>query len=101
MVNLVSNSKGQSLVEYILLMVLVSIVFTVIINSQIMTNLLSDNGSLIQNTKSTIEFNYRHGHSGFDALGSGTNTTDYNAANHASYSLSNGTYFFAPAEAYP
>ena len=98
------NNKGQTLVEYILLLaVAVSLVMT-LVRSQAFKRVFGDQGRLGASLKSQGEFSYRHAF-----FGNGPDrefipdvpTTNRNISIHPSYVEPGvGTRFFGPKEPY-
>ena len=94
-----NNQRGQTVVEYILLLaVVVSLVFT-FYKSQTFQSLFGANGSIGQTIKDGSEFNYRHA---YPRKPGDINQADYAGASHPSYfdSISGETRFFGPKEPY-
>lgn len=97
----VQNQKGQTVVEYILLLsVAVSVVLT-FYNSQAFKKLFGDQGTLGKNIKSQSEFAYRHA---FTVSGQGGRPPDIARDNregsqHPSYK-GDPTRFFGPNQPY-
>jgi competence protein ComGC len=95
------NQRGQTLVEYILLLsVAVSIVLT-FYRSQAFKKLFGENGQIGKSVKSQSEFAYRH------AYARNRPATDIDRNNkdgsiHPSYAdvIEGGTRFFGPKDAY-
>ncbi len=93
------KEKGQTVVEYILLLsVVFSLIFT-FINSNFFKTMFGENGKLAQGLKSQTEFGYRH------AFMRGRPTTPmpliYNGADsHPSYNINGNSRFFGPQSPY-
>lgn len=93
------SQQGQTMVEYILLLVVaVSLVLT-FYNSKAFQRLFGEQGEVAQNIKSESEFSYRHAY--------GRNKPDVDVpiqrdvTEHPSYSDLNGqTRFFGPRDPY-
>jgi Flp pilus assembly pilin Flp len=91
------NQKGQTMVEYMLLLtVAISLVVT-FYNSQAFQNLFGNSGSIGLKMKTETELAYRHAY--FDAL---TPPPPYQGSNHPSYydDKSGESRFFGPKEPY-
>lgn len=97
-----NSQKGQTVVEYILLLVVaVSLVLTVY-RSQAFKRLFGEQGLLGQQIKSQSEYSYRH--AGPRAAASVDIPRDNkDGATHPSYAdtAAGGTRFFGPKTAYP
>lgn len=93
------NQRGQSVVEYILLLsVCISLVFT-FYRSQTFKRLFGSEGSIGQAIKTESEFNYRHA---YPRKAGDLNQVNYSGTSHPSYydSTSGETRFFGPKEPY-
>lgn len=92
------NQKGQSSVEYIMLVVVVvSLVFSVL-NSDAFRGLFGEQGKFATVYKNEIEFSYTNSYQGRKAF----ETPDYTSSSHSSYlQTGGGTRFFGAAQAYP
>lgn len=98
----IRNNKGQTLVEYILLLVVaVSLVMTVY-NSQAFKRIFGEQGEIGNKMKTQNEFSYRHAFA-FKSDGSVTDIPPDNReiSIHPSYAEPGaGTRFFGPKEPY-
>lgn len=94
------NEKGQTLVEYILLLaVVVSLVIT-FMRSDIFRKLFGEQGQIGAKIKEESEFAYRHAYS--RNRPPGPPPIEYNMSVHPSYhEPGKGTRFFGPKVAYP
>lgn len=94
--NILLNQRGQSLVEYMLvILVSVSIAYS-ILNSDLVKDYFGENGTLATNFKLELEYSYRHG-----IRGRKRTNKDYNSPNHDSYRANGDTRFFGPLQRYP
>lgn len=100
---LTRNNKGQTLVEYILLLsVAVSIVMT-FYKSQVYKRLFGDQGQIGLQMKYQNEFAYRNAYQAKNDPSTGVNISrdNKNITNHPSYADNvDGTRFFGPREPY-
>ncbi len=97
----IKNQRGQTVVEYILLLsVAVSLVVT-FYNSETFKRLFGDQGSVGVAYKSEAEWGYRHGYIMGRASGSMPDTYG-SAEEHPSYwnGTVNETHFFGPSDPY-
>lgn len=95
------SEKGQSMVEYLLLLaVAVSIVVT-FYNSSFFQSLFGQNGSVSQSVKSANEWGYRHGF--YTPRTQGTPEVYQSVESHPSYYNHNKGKgrFFGPNDVYP
>lgn len=93
------NQRGQTVVEYILLLTVgISLVYT-FYRSQAYQRLFGENGTIGQAIKTESEFNYRHA---YPRKAGDINQVDYGGTTHPSYydALSGQTRFFGPKEPY-
>jgi len=96
------SEKGQTVVEYILLLtVAVSLVLT-FYRSATFKRLFGEQGMLGQQVKSQTEFAYRHAYS-MNRPATDVSRDNKDGASHPSYADENagGTRFFGPKRAYP
>ena len=94
-----NNQRGQTVVEYILLLTVgISLVYT-FYRSEAYRRLFGENGSIGNAIKTESEFNYRHA---FPRKQGDLNQVDYAGTSHPSYydSVSGETRFFGPKEPY-
>lgn len=90
---LLRNSKGQSTVEYILLLAVVVGIAATIFKATDFNNIFGPNGSVAQEYKDRLEFAYRHGL----IVRGGRLVPDYSSGRHESYN----NRFFSASEGYP
>lgn len=98
----IKSQKGQTVVEYILLLsVAISLVLT-LYKSQAFRRLFGEQGMLGQQMKSQSEFAYRHAYS-MNRPPSDVSRDNKDGSSHPSYADENsgGTRFFGPKRAYP
>jgi hypothetical protein len=96
------SQRGQTVVEYILLLsVAVSLVMT-FYRSQAFKRLFGENGQVGKQIKSQTEFAYRHAYSR-NRPSSDISRTNKDGASHPSYAdiTNGGTRFFGPSDPYP
>lgn len=98
--NLFLNDRGQTAVEYILLLSVISVLTFSVINSKKFKDFMGPDSSFFAAIRSQIEFTYRHGY----ANRSENDKTDNNySSNHETYYNSDQgkTRFFTGGESYP
>ena len=93
------SHKGQSTVEYILLLAVVMSLVYLVVNSDRFKDLIGDDGAFATKMKNESEWNYRFANQGKDGFTmltypNGTNPTYWNAANGQSR-------FVGPLKPYP
>jgi len=92
------NQRGQSTVEYILLLaVVISLIYTVI-NSARFKDIVGEGGSFANKMKNSMEWNYRFGSQGTE----GFSTIQYPGGRHPTYfnSSTGFTHFIGPIKPY-
>ena len=91
------NNRGQGVVEYILLLVVLSGLASLILKSDSFKQFLGSDSSFFGAVAQRLEFSYRYGHNGEDdSFGSG-----YGGGGHPLYQNADGkTRFFGPEEKY-
>lgn len=87
------DQKGQSAVEYILLITIVSFLISLVFKSDEFKNLFGKNGKFSDVFKRELEYSYRHGLGGRTPF----TTPNYGSSIHDSYN----DRFFGPTDAYP
>lgn len=92
------NNRGQSTVEYILLLVVVTSLITVVMKSPQIRQWVGGGGELYKTIARSIEFSYRYGHNGIDD----NFQNNYNNIGLKSYSMDDGSgsRFFSPETKY-
>ncbi len=92
------NSKGQSTIEYLLLLVVVASLAATVFNSAAFRNIFGNDSSFFAIMQNRIQFTYRHGLEGEkeDSFNYGDGT-----GHHSYYSQEDSnTRFFLPLEGY-
>lgn len=94
------NSKGQTLVEYILLLAVVTSLVATFFNSALFKRFFGKGGSVGQTIKANSEFAYRHA---LFKSGTGVDIPRGNRdiTQHPSYTDGSNTRFFGPVKPYP
>ena len=87
------DQKGQSAVEYILLITIVTFLISFVFKSKQFTDLFGQNGKFNGVFRRELEYGYRHALGGRDAF----DRPNYKSSQHDSY---NGR-FFGAKEGYP
>ena len=93
---MMNNNKGQSLVEYILLLGMLLMIGVSIFKSDTFKNIFGEDSQLFSVLRKQFEYEYRHGLSGRD---DGTNESY--GGEHESFYSKGKTRFFSPDEPYP
>jgi Flp pilus assembly pilin Flp len=94
------NDRGQTMVEYILLIAVVISLFITFINSDIFKRLFGNDGMVGQKIKEETEFAYRHAF--LRNRPSGPQPLQYSPETHPSYhEAGKDTRFFGPRSTYP
>ena len=102
----IKSERGQTLVEYILLLVVAISLALTFYRSEAFKRLFGEQGRIGQQIKSQNEFAYRHALSSSSATGSQVRPADVardnrDIGNHPSYAdPSGGTRFFGPKDTY-
>ena len=90
------NKKGQSMVEYILLLSVIMTIGVAIFRSDFFQNLWGPDSEVFRRLKENLTFSYRHG------LGGENDRTENNySGKHETYFDGSETRFFLPTDAYP
>lgn len=94
----VRQQRGQTLVEYILLLSVVAGILLTFYKSRLFQRYFGDRGLIGQTIKSRSEFAYRHGYMGVeDTHPKGSR----DGASHPTYTDGNESRFFGPQDRYP
>jgi hypothetical protein len=94
--NILNNQRGQSMVEYILLLAVVVAISATVLKSGFVSDYFGEDGTFTKNFKLELEYSYRHAVRGRKA-----NSVNYTSPNHDSYKFSGDTRFFGPLQRYP
>jgi len=90
------NQKGQSMVEYILLLSVIVTLGVAIFRSDLFQNLWGPESEIFRRLKENLAFSYRHG------LGGENDRTQNNySGKHETYYDGSKTRFFLPTDEYP
>jgi NADH:ubiquinone oxidoreductase subunit 3 (subunit A) len=94
-----NNEKGQSTVEYILLLAVLVSLGVSVMNSARLKQFLGPNSEFFGKLRDRIEYSYRHGNVGL----SSTDNSDYESGNHNSYTNpeDSNSRFYLPTDPYP
>lgn len=98
--NTILNNYGQSAVEYILLLSVISVITFSVINSKRFKDFIGKDSGFFAALRSEIEFSYRHGY----AAKSENDQTDnnYSTFHETYYNYGEGkSRFFSGADPYP
>lgn len=90
-----SKQAGQSTVEYVLLLGVVSVLTVSLLRSDALNNALGEDSELMGVMRARMEYAYRHGREG-DVDGS-----LYEDRSHETYRRPGGSRFFLPQGPYP
>jgi len=90
------NRKGQSLVEYILLLGMLMMIGVSIFKSERFKNIFGEDSLLFEKLRKQFEYEYRHGLSGREDA-----TDNSYGGEHESFFTKGKTRFFSPDEPYP
>ena len=95
----INNEKGQTAVEYILVVAMVAFLVSSGLRSKLFRDFFGDEGKFVEAVAKNLEFNYQHANFGND----GMIITPLGSSGHRSYKGSNGeeTRFFIGRGAYP
>lgn len=89
-----NSQKGQSVVEYVLLLAVISTLTVSVLRSDALRNALGEDSDLMNILTSQMEYSYRHASPGE------IDNTNYNAINHDSYRGPDGSRFFLPEDGF-
>jgi Flp pilus assembly pilin Flp len=98
--NLLLNSKGQTAVEYILLLSVISVLTFSVINSKKFKDFMGPDSSFFAAIRSQVEFTYRHGYAN---RAENDKTNNNYTSNHETYynSEESKSRFFTGGDEYP
>lgn len=101
--NLRKNRLGQSTVEYILLLAVMTTIILTILKSDAFQSIFGKDSEFFARLGKMVEFSYRHGDMGTQAERDSDNYNySGNNVEHKSYRTENGdSSFFVPTEVYP
>lgn len=90
------NQKGQSTVEYILLLVVVVSIATALMNSETFKKFVGKDSALMKKLVGQMAYSYRHGRQGDN------DTSNYSLNHETFYNSTEGkSRFFTPQTSYP
>lgn len=90
------NNRGQTVVEYILLLAVVVFVSMAIFRSSYMQDFFGEDGAFATAYRTELEYSYR-----FAIGGRGGINVQFSSPNHPSYKNAGQTRFFGPKNGYP
>lgn len=97
--NILLNEKGQSVVEYIMLLAVISLITFSVINSGKFKDFMGEDSAFFAGLRSQIGYSYRHGYLNSEADRSDAN---YSGPHETYYNIDDGqTRFFSGGEQYP
>lgn len=96
---LLRDESGQSVVEYILLLAVVSSLAGVLFKTDFWQSYFGPDGKFDSIFRAKIEYSYRHSLGGNKFYGEAP--PNYGSKNHDSYYSGQSTRFYRPNEAYP
>ncbi len=94
------ESKGQSTVEYLLLLAVIAIITIGVLRNDRLQRLIGKDGDLFTQYAQVISYMYRYGSPGKDFPGPG-HQSDYQGLDHDTYAGPVTTRFSIPIEEYP
>ncbi|OUR93105.1 hypothetical protein A9Q84_21625 [Halobacteriovorax marinus] len=98
--NTILNNYGQSAVEYILLLSVISVITFSVINSKKFKDFIGKDSGFFAAIRSQIEFSYRHGFAGKSENDQSDN--NYSSFHETYYNYEeNQSRFFSGADPYP
>ncbi|WP_127715144.1 Flp family type IVb pilin [Halobacteriovorax sp. HLS] len=98
--NLFLNNSGQSAVEYILLLSVISVLTFSIVNSKRFKDFMGPDSSFFAAIRARIEFTYRHGYD--NVIGNDKTNNNYTRIHETYYNSElSTTRFFTGADGYP
>lgn len=92
-----SNEKGQSLVEYIMLLAVVASLVSFVFKTDFWQSYFGPEGKFEKAFRARMEYSYRHGMEGESFY----SPPNYNSRNHDHYYNGAATRFYRPNEPYP
>lgn len=98
--NIFLNQNGQSAVEYIMLLAVISVLTFSVINSDRFKDFMGPDSSFFAAVRSRIEFSYRHGYS--KPVEDDKTNNGYGGFHETYYNFEKGqSRFFSGVERYP
>tara|TARA_R110002049_G_scaffold49511_5_gene141613 strand:+ start:1948 stop:2244 length:297 start_codon:yes stop_codon:yes gene_type:complete len=94
----VSKERGQSTIEYILLLAVIMLMVSVVFRSPLFADLLGEDSSFFKILKDRMEYSYRYTHAGVEEDSGLENITT--PVNHDSYSKDSRSRFAGDLAAY-
>ncbi len=94
----INNDKGQSIVEYIMLMGVVLVLVLTVIKNEKFQEIMGPNSTIVNGMRDSMMYSYRHGRPGLSSLDNSTYS-----GNHDTYTNGDGSgsRFFSNDEPYP
>ncbi|ATH06543.1 hypothetical protein BIY24_00870 [Halobacteriovorax marinus] len=97
--NILLEERGQSAVEYIMLLAVISLITFSIVNSNKFKDFMGEDSGFFAGLRSQLEYSYRHGYLNSEADRSDDN---YSGPHETYYDIDDGrTRFFTGGEQYP
>ena len=93
--NFIKNQRGQTAVEYVLLLAVVATLVFAVIRNNAFQSYLGKEGEFFKKYKAVVEYSYRYG------LGGEQDPSPDYTKLHPSYFEGGDTRFFGPLNAYP
>ncbi len=90
------NNRGQSMVEYILLVLVIVVTIRTLVKSELVQSIFGPNGKFTSAIGKQMEHTYQHGYSGPRYQG----VIDYGTVNHPGYKNGGESRFFTGTERY-
>lgn len=88
-----SKSGGQSTVEYLFLITVLSVFFITLFKSRFITMFFGEDSKVLERMVASMEYCYRNGNNGFIRTPANISST-YNSGQHPSYLSAGETRFF-------
>jgi Flp pilus assembly pilin Flp len=102
---ILKNSNGQSAVEYILLLAVISALGTTVLRNKKFKDFIAGKNGLFANMKLGMAYSYRYGRTADQgaeaALGFDYSTNKHDTYYNSSGGASGGSHFFTNADPYP
>ncbi len=94
------NNKGQSLVEYILLLVVIAFIAVGIFKGTSIGEMFGKNSKFFKYAKHQLEYTYRHGNNYTGGIEGIEDNSNYQTFHHTYTKESGESRFFGPIEEY-